>query len=349
MPLYKKIFKALNLDENSLVFDLTKAPKDHDELHHQAYSKDYSQQADLLFLPEDQGFKYALVVVDVADRKADAEPLKDKKPETVLSAIKKIWSRPYINTPKAFLKVDDGSEFKGQFKKYMEENNIILMRGKPGRSRSQAIAEYLNLVIGKSIMIKQTNDELADDEENTEWADELPIIIKQYNEFIDEKEETRKQLKKPSRQVKMYNDMMDLEVKSDLLEVGQKVYIPLDKPQNIKSQRLTGQFRAGDLRFEPKPRKIESVLIGNPTVYQVEGLPTSVYTREMLILDTGKKAKPTKQKYTVEKIMGKKRINNRIHYKIKWKGYPMSESTWEPRTELIKLIPDLINDYENKV
>ena len=141
--------------------------------------------------------------------------------------------------------------------------------------------------------------------------------------------------------------MMGLEVKSDILEVGQKVHIPLDKPQNIKSQRLTGQFRAGDLRYEPKPRKIESVLIGNPTVYQVEGLPTSVYTREMLILDTGKKAKPTKQKYTVEKIMGKKRINNRIHYKIKWKGYPMSESTWEPRTDLIKMIPDLINEYEN--
>jgi len=314
MPLYKKIFNALHLDENSLVFDLTKAPKDNDELHHQAYSKDYSQQADLLFLPEDQGYKYALVVVDVADRKADAEQLKDKKPETVLKAIKKIWLRPYINKPKAFLKVDDGSEFKGQFKKYMEENNIILMRGKPGRSRGQAVAEYLNLVIGKSIMIKQTNDELAEDEENTEWIDELPIIIKQYNEFIDEKEETRKQLKKPSRQVKMYDDMIDLEVTSDLLEVGQKVYIPLDKPQNIKSQRLTGQFRVGDLRFEPKPRKIESVLIGNPTVYQVEGLPTTVYTREMLIPDNGKKAKPTKEKYVVEKIMSKKKINNKIHY-----------------------------------
>ena len=211
MPLYKKIFKALNLNDNSLVFDLTKTPNDKGELHHQAYDKDYSQQADLLFLPEDQGFKYALVVVDVATRKADAQPIKNKKPETVVKAIRKIWARPYINQAKIFLKVDDGTEFKGQFKDYMKKNNIILMRGKPGRSRGQAVAEYINLVIGKSIMMKQTNDELAEDEENTEWVDELPIIIKEYNEFIDEKEATRKQLNKPSRKETIYNEMSDLE------------------------------------------------------------------------------------------------------------------------------------------
>lgn len=51
------------------------------------------------------------------------------------------------------------------------------MRGKPGRSRSQAVVEYINLVIGKSIMMKETNDELANDEEITDWIEELPIII----------------------------------------------------------------------------------------------------------------------------------------------------------------------------
>ena len=346
--LYASIFEALNIDENSLVFDLTQIPKDNKTLHHQAYSKNYVQQADLLFLPEDQGYRYALVVVDVANKKADAEPIKDKQPKTVEKAMKKIWARPYINKPKAFLQVDDGTEFKGVFTKFIEDNNIVLMRGKPGRSRSLAVAEHINLVIGKSIMLKQTNDELAEEEENTEWVDELPTIVRVYNKFIDKQEEKRIQLSKPSRQRKMYKAMKNIEVPDDLLEVGQKVYIPLDKPQNIKNKRLAGAFRAGDLRYEPKPREITDVLLGSPTAYHVQGLPTTVYTREMLLLDEGKQAIPTKEKYTVEKIVGKRKRNNRIEYKIKWLNYPASENTWEERKELIKSIPQLIQEYEEQ-
>ena len=49
----------------------------------------------------------------------------------------------------------------------------------------------------------------------------------------------------------------------DMLEVGQKVRIPLDKPENINNKRLSGKFRAGDRRYEKEPRKIVDVLIGN--------------------------------------------------------------------------------------
>jgi len=197
-------------------------------------------------------------------------------------------------------------------------------------------------------MIKQTNDELANNEIMTDWVDELPIIIKEYNQFIDEKEETREKLNKPSRKDQIYKQMKTPDLKNKLLEVGQKVYVPLDKPQNVKNSRLPGKFRAGDLRYEPKPRKIEDILIGNPTVYKVSNLPHTVYTREMLILDEGKKAKPTKQLYTVEKITAKRKRNNRIEYKVKWLNYPASQSTWEPRTKLIAMVPDMVNEYENK-
>ena len=49
--------------------------------------------ADLLFLPHDNGYKYALVVVDNATRKVDAEPLKNKTAEAVLKAFVKIFNR----------------------------------------------------------------------------------------------------------------------------------------------------------------------------------------------------------------------------------------------------------------
>ncbi len=49
------------------------------------------QFADLLFLPEDDGFKYCLVVVDLYDRKTDARPLKTKNTSEIVKAFKDIW------------------------------------------------------------------------------------------------------------------------------------------------------------------------------------------------------------------------------------------------------------------
>lgn len=34
--------------------------------------------------------------------------------------------------------------------------------------------------------------------------------------------------------------------------------------------------------------------------------------------------------YEVEKILGKRTINGKIEYKVKWLNYPLEESTWEP-------------------
>ena len=41
------------------------------------------QQADILYLPNDNGYKYCLVVVDIGSRLTDAVPLKNKSAEDV--------------------------------------------------------------------------------------------------------------------------------------------------------------------------------------------------------------------------------------------------------------------------
>jgi len=91
MKLNDRIYKALNISNDSIILDLLRKPGDKKQLHHRAYDEGATQQADLLFLPNDNGYKYALVCVDVATRKIDAQPIKDKKPETVMKAIKKLW------------------------------------------------------------------------------------------------------------------------------------------------------------------------------------------------------------------------------------------------------------------
>ena len=51
--------------------------------------------------------------------------------------------------------------------------------------------------------------------------------------------------------------------------------------------------------------------------------------------------------YEVEKIIGKRNVNGKIEYKVKWLGYKMTECTWEPEENLVN-VRDLIEKFENK-
>ena len=86
----------------------------------------FSQQADLLFLPNDKGYKYALVVVDLGSRLLDAVPLKNKSAKDTIEGFKTIYKRKIINKPKV-IEVDPGTEFKGAFVKWAEDNDIVIV------------------------------------------------------------------------------------------------------------------------------------------------------------------------------------------------------------------------------
>jgi hypothetical protein len=58
------------------------------------------------------------------------------------------------------------------------------------------------------------------------------------------------------------------------------------------------------------------------------------------------KAKRNIKKFIVEEIQSKKNEDGEIMYFIKWEGYDESESSWEPRTNLIKDVPHLVREYE---
>ena len=48
--------------------------------------------------------------------------------------------------------------------------------------------------------------------------------------------------------------------------------------------------------------------------------------------------------YEVEKIINFKYYKNKKYYLIKWLSYPISESTWEPKSNL-----KYVNDYVNQI
>ena len=49
--------------------------------------------------------------------------------------------------------------------------------------------------------------------------------------------------------------------------------------------------------------------------------------------------------YNIEKILDRRRINNKFEYKIKWEGYPISQCTWEPMKNLENAKP-LVEEYD---
>ena len=49
--------------------------------------------------------------------------------------------------------------------------------------------------------------------------------------------------------------------------------------------------------------------------------------------------------YYIERILDKRKVNGKFEYKIKWEGYPLNQSTWEP-LENLKTAMELVNEFD---
>ena len=108
-------------------------------------------QADLLFLPMDNKFKYALVVVDVYNKKCDAEPIMNKTSASVVKGFIKIYKRKILELPHV-IQFDNGSEFKGDVKLHFQKETIKIKYGLTNRHRQNASVEAKNRLLGSIIM-----------------------------------------------------------------------------------------------------------------------------------------------------------------------------------------------------
>ena len=342
--IYKKLDILSDEKENNLVKNLLKKPiKDNkDNMPHFHYEEPFfNQQADLLFLPDDRNYKYCLVVIDIATRKCDAEPLKNKTANDVKNAFIKIYKRKILKFP-GIMDLDQGTEFKGVCKTYFENNNCSVKYAEPYRSRQLAVVEGLNSLISKIIQNKQLVEEINNNEISRTWVDVLPKIIKLINE-----EYTQKPViftgSTPER-----GDGDSLK----LLDVGTKVRVQLDKPQEfISGKRLTGsKFRIGDIRWNPVVQEITQIYLrpGFCPMYQVDNNTNVAYTKNQLQVVKEDEVKPSTKgqtKFIIDKILEKIKKKGKIFYKVLWND---KSETIEPRSLLLEDVPDLINDFDKK-
>ena len=313
----------------------------------------FYQQADLLFLPEDDEYKYLLVVVDQATRKIDCMALKSKDNKTVLLGLKQIYKNDILKKPRV-MTTDNGNEFEGVVNKYFEDNNIEHKKGIPGRHRQTALVEAANNKIVKAIFRRQTAYELIKGEQYKKWVEFLPTII----ESINKRAEINYK-KNLIENKKTKNDIEPISNKNtgDIFDIGTRVRIKLDNPIDVVThKRLHGKFRNSDIRFTPDVHEITDIVFKphQPVMYEIDNDNKAVYTKPQLLevtneieIDANKLTKNDNEDndvYVVSEILDEKGKGNNRELLIKWKGYKVP--TWEKYKSIFNDVPEMVKQYE---
>ena len=338
MSKFSQILSDFQIDES-----LTKSVKKDKSFNHVKDNiplvPNYNYMADLLFLPTNkQGYRYCLVVVDLATNNFDIEPMKNKEPATVLAAFKSMFKRPYIKKPYASIRTDSGNEFKGVFQKYLYDQSILHKVGKAGRHKQLANVESLNRQLGRIFNGYLNKKEEATGKVYREWTDIVPQVRTKLNAY--------RAVKYKDTPVTHNYSIPNFKTKPKF-KVGDIVYIKLDEPENALGKKVHGRFREGDYRFDTIPRKIVKVFYysGNPTYrYQVSGITNASFSESEM-----RKAKEEEEEYEIREIIDKKKIGNKIMYKVWWRGYPKAEATWVSRANVLKNAPQILQDYEDSL
>lgn len=327
--LYKKVTK----DPSHL------APKIMDPPDH---TPNLIQQADLLYMPTDDGYMYGLTVVDTGSRITDCEPMRERSAADALAAIKTIYARKILKEPSISIEVDSGSEFKGVFAQYFKDRNVFVRVAQTGRSRQQGLVENRNGLIGRTLLRRMAGEELLTKEKSVEWVQYLPKLITWMN-----KEYMMKKITLKPKEI-LADVKVDKKKKNNYLEEGTVVRVQLDKPADaLTGRKLHGTFREGDILWSMKAAKIKRIqMIPNqPVMYKVEGYTPLFTINQLQVVNLEKAKLPPKTiqiKYVVKEILKKKNSQ----YLIWWDGYDKADATWEPIANITEDVPTIAAEFE---
>jgi hypothetical protein len=251
-----------------------------------------THQIDTLMLPEDSKtkFKYLLVVTDVYNRMTDAEPMLNKNSETTKDSLIKIYKRKFLKTPLQII-CDNGTEFKGVFKKYFKSLNVYVKSLPTGKHLG--IVDRRMQIIGNAIMRTQAKIEMETKKTNTDWVSNIKKIIELLNQYSKQQVISQSE---PFNEDGLI-DEIKFNKKNEIVQIGTEVfkilYYPVDNANNKK--KLHGKFRTGDKRFESKMSIITGIIArpDSTIYYVVDNDDQNPINRNEFIINT--KNKPIKK------------------------------------------------------
>lgn len=268
-----KLLKHFNIDNR---FTEKKHKIKYDSFDENTFPKeDFNFSADLVYLPPYRGFKYLLVVVDNWSNEIEFQQIKTKTPDVVLRAFNKIIERNYMNKPKASIRVDAGTEFKGVFKQYMFENNIVMRVSLTGRHKQNAKAESAIKLISFLIINYLNVKEIELQKNYRNWIELLPSLRIKLNELR----------KRPDEDP--YNKYYEGVIfKLPKFKIGDNVVHLLSKPVDALNKTQSSENRrVGDYIYSfHNPRKIEKIIYySNNVRYILEGIKKASFTEDELL------------------------------------------------------------------
>ena len=173
---------CVGVDRNKMSVKMVDAPKIRNESKFQVFMANTVIQADLIYMPEDDGYNFILDVVDVGSRACDAQPLEGRTAKDVIEGFECIFKRDYIKPPFRYLYTDPGSEFNNEeFHEHMKDYKIIVRHTMTNRKNQMGVVEYYNHILTKVLGTKMTAHEIEHDEPNSDWVESLPKIIDELN------------------------------------------------------------------------------------------------------------------------------------------------------------------------
>ncbi len=338
--------------KNQELYNLYKVPKNDkgDQIPHTDLSDipvGNVYQCDILYMPsekEQTNIMYALVVVDPSSGICDAEPLTELNSLQTVKALKTIFKRKILKMPLLKMQTDSGPEFKKEFRKYLNEQGIVVRYGKAGRSRSQAFVESRNKEIAKCLFMLMSSKELLTSQINKEWTSYLPHVVKYLNRNMKKSRILIEKTNKETQEIKIDDETI-------ILDVGTKVRVMLDKPRSVLMKQLSGyHFRATDIRYSPQIRTITKMILqpDQPVLYNVDNKNYPAYTfNQLQVVSDNEQAPPAslvKRKdintdtYTINKIIDYKIVGKKKQYLVSFKGYKkISDRMWYNKSELLKI------------
>ena len=306
-------------------------------------------QADVLYLPEDEGYKYAVVVADVQSKILDAEPIKSLKQDNheVLKALKTIYNRGILKYPHIIM-FDNGNENKDKdIEKFMRSHRVNMRFMVPARYRQISTVKTAKRKIGSVLLKRQASEELLTGEVSRQWVSDLAGLVKAINKNLPPP------ITKPET-----DQLLGSKFGGNIIPIGTRVRVQLDHPQDtVKGNYLPGKFRSSDIRWSPDVTRVEQVLLkpGFPPMYLVadDDKLVSRTKNQLQLVKRNERAPDVKyirgdpEYAIINSIIDYRKQDRKDQYLVGFKGYDATHNRWMDVKELNRTanLRAMINEF----
>ena len=261
---------------------------------------------------ENDGYNFLLLVIDTFSKYGWIVPLKDKKGETIVNALKEIFKESGRRPDKLW--TDKGREF---FNK--DVRDLVYLYATENEEKSSIAERWIRTM--KEKMFKYFTDY-----NTNKYIDVLPELVEDYNNTVHSSTKlTPTDASKEENELKVWSNLYPDRYKTSRLNpkfsVGDKVRIT--KKKTVFEKGYT-------TRWTEEIFTIKEIRETNPLTYKLEDLQGeeiegTFYEPEL--------QKTEQQIYRIEKIIKKEKGRSFV----KWKGYPDKFNSWVDNKDLINL------------